>query len=91
LIGDTGINDNDILSGLAFRSDGVLFTEINDTLYTIDPSNGQATLIGGIGFALVSGLTFVEVGGGKVPEPTTMILIGSGLLGLAGLRRKFKK
>ena len=26
-----------------------------------------------------------------VPEPTTMFLLGSGLLGLWGLRRKFKK
>jgi len=25
------------------------------------------------------------------PEPTTMLLLGSGLLGLAGLWRKFKK
>ena len=58
------------------------------TLSFLNVSNGYSSQSGGPSVDLVS----VELLTQPIPEPATILLIGSGLVGLAGLRReKFKK
>jgi hypothetical protein len=59
---------------------------------TLDPSlfSGLGEEIGLYWASATCANDYVE-GTAPVPEPTTMLLLGSGLLGLVGLRRKFKK
>ena len=69
-------------------------------LYKFDIASGNLlqTLDTGAGnYSLFGVAVFGEItqggggGGGKVPEPTTLLLLGSGLIGLWGFRKKFKK
>lgn len=43
---------------------------------------------GGVDYVFVDNFRYQEGGGSSVPEPATMLLLGLGLLGIAGIRRK---
>ena len=93
LIHVEGVN----IDGGFFEDDFVVDAN-GQNFFTVTAINGQA--ITSISLTAINGATFedvrqVRLGGGdvgEIPEPASMLLLGSGLIGAAtGLRKRFRK
>ena len=89
----SGIGAGQSLNGLSVAFNTSTLGTFDDIITLALTGYNESGYSGGLSSITLELKGHVYSNGGQqpVPEPTTMLLLGSGLIGLAGFRKRFKK